>query len=167
MKRDDKFKRKSKGRFIVSANAFIFKGEKILITKRSAERDHDPNKWECVSGRFNQNFTTVEEELLREISEELGKEIKIKIISPISLYHFYRSNRKTDEMVGINFICEYIKGKIVLSDEHTEFKWITPKEIDNYDTDEKLRVDIRHLEKVKEIYFSNKDYLVSNYKESN
>ena len=163
----DQEKRESKGWFIVAANAFIFRGNKILITKRSSERDHDPNMWECVSGRFNQHFATVEKELLREISEELGEEIKINIISPISLYHFYRANRKTDEMVGINFICEYLKGDIKLSNEHSEYKWILPNEIDQYSSDPKMRTDVKHLAKIKDIYFANKKNLIENYKESN
>lgn len=163
----DKTKRKTKGRFIVAANAFIFNGDKILITRRSAERDHDPNLWECVSGRFNQNFDTVEKELLREIAEELGKDIQVAIISPISLYHFYRADRNTDEMVGINFICEYIQGDITLSHEHSEYKWILPEEMHQYNTDDKMITDINHVSKMKDIYFSNKAFFIENYKESN
>lgn len=167
MKNNDQLKTLTKGRFVVAANAFIFKGEQILITKRSSNRDHDPNKWECVSGRFNQNFATVEDELTREVKEELGQEFEFEIIAPISFYHFYRGNDSNSEMVGINFICNYLSGEIKLSEEHTDYKWINPDALPDYDTDLKLLVDVKHLIAVKSIYMDNKNVFLSNFKKSN
>jgi len=167
MKESDELKKESKGKFIVAANAFIFKDNKILITKRSSSRDHDPNKWECVSGRFNQNFGTVEDELLREIRDELGDNFKIRLIAPISFYHFYKGDDPQAEMVGINYICEYISGSIALSEEHTDYKWIKPASLIDFYTDPKLITDVNHLIDVKDIYLSNKAMLQKYFKKSN
>jgi 8-oxo-dGTP diphosphatase len=163
----DKLKRKTKGRFLVAVCAFIFKGKKILVAKRSDDRDHDPGRWECVSGRFNQHCTTVEDEITQEVKEELGNDFKFKLIAPISFYHFYRAGRKNDELIGVNYICEYLGGKVKLSDEHTEYKWIEPQELLSRDIHELLRKDIEHLVKVKDFYFANKDLFTKNFKKSN
>lgn len=163
----NELKRLGKGRFIVAANAFIFNGEKILIAKRSKHRDQDPGKWECVSGRFNQHFSTVEDEIKREIKEELGVNFNFHLIAPISFYHFYRADNRDDEMVGINFICEYIDGEVQLSEEHTEWKWIHPEKFLQYDLHPQLIKDVNHLLKVKEVYLSNKGLFLAHFKPSN
>lgn len=38
--KSDQEKRKTKGRFLVAVCAFIFNGDKILVCKRSEDRDH-------------------------------------------------------------------------------------------------------------------------------
>lgn len=163
----DKEKQFSKGRFLVAACAFIFNGEKLLITKRSEDRDHDAGKWECVSGRFEQNFSSVEDELIREVREELGERFQFELIAPVSFYHLYRANRKEDELVGGNYICEYLGGDVTLSNEHTEYKWLEPEKILKLDIHELLKKDIKHLMKVKDIYLNNKRIFLDNFKKSN
>ncbi len=167
MSKLDDLKRKNKGRFVVAANAFIFKGDEILVTKRNDDRDHDPDKWECVSGRFNQHFATVEDEVVREISEELGKYFRFRLIAPISFYHFYRADIKDDELVGINYIGEYLGGDITLTEEHVDYKWIKPEKFIEQDIHKLLIKDIKHLIKVKDIYLNNKDVFLHNFKKSN
>jgi isopentenyldiphosphate isomerase len=164
---DDENKRLIKGRFLVAACAFIFNGDKILITKRSDDRDHDPGKWECVSGRFNQHFNTIEDEIIREVTEELGDDFQFRLIAPISFYHLYRANRKDDKLVGVNYICQYLKGKVSLSNEHTDYQWLEPEKIIQLDIHKLLRKDIRHLLKLKDIYFINSGMFIENFKKSN
>jgi 8-oxo-dGTP diphosphatase len=164
---NDKNKRLTQGRFLVAACAFIFNGDKILITKRSEDRDHDPGNWECVSGRFDQHFNTVEDEIIREVTEELGDDFKFRIIAPISFYHFYRADRIDDELVGINYICEYISGNVTLSNEHTNYQWLEPEEVLKLDIHDLLRKDIEHLISLKDIYFNNKSLFIDKFKKSN
>ncbi|EKE26737.1 MAG: hypothetical protein ACD_4C00171G0001 [uncultured bacterium (gcode 4)] len=159
MNADDKDKNIIKGKFFVAGNAFIFKWDEILITKRSSNRDHDPDKWECVSWRFNQNLESVEIEMLREIKEELWTNFECSIIAPISFYHLYRSGKKENELVWINFICKYISWKIHLSNEHTESKWVNPLETQEIDMDEQLKENIKYLLKIKDFYLNDKLFI--------
>lgn len=164
---NDENKKITQGRFLVAACAFIFNGDKILITKRSDDRDHDPGKWECVSGRFNGDFNTIEDEIVREVTEELGESFKFNLIAPISFYHFYRADRKDDELVGINYVCEYVSGDVALSNEHTDYQWLEPEKIVQLDIHELLKKDIEHLIKLKDVYFKNKSVFMNNFKKSN
>ncbi len=163
----DEIKKDSKWRFLVAACIFIFKDDKILVTKRNESRDHDPGKRECVSGRFDQDFNTVESEVMREAHEELWEEFTCRLIAPISFYHFYRAGRKSDELVGINYIAEWIEWEVELSDEHTEYQWIKPEDFLQWNVDEFLIKDIKHLIQVKDLYFQNKEMFLKNFKESN
>ncbi len=65
-----------------------------------------------------------QEALLREISEESG--LVVSITHPFNVFTF---KKDTGEFkVGITFLCEYLSGEVVLSDEHSEYRWINPRE---------------------------------------
>lgn len=132
------------GKFYVAANAIIFDKEgEILILKRSPKYDQSPDKWDTVSGRLHQNIESVEKELLREIVEELGENFKCEIIAPVSTYNFYRGGDKEQELIGIDFICKYVSGNLILSEEHTEYKWEKPGLFINYDISNSLKNAIK------------------------
>lgn len=59
------------GLFHVVVEAIIEKDGKILLMKRSPERDHAPNEWETLSGRMQQG-ESFEEAVHREVLEETG-----------------------------------------------------------------------------------------------
>lgn len=62
--------------------------------------------------------------LLREISEETG--LVVSVSRPFNVFTF---KKDTGEFkVGITFLCEYVSGEVTLSNEHSEYRWIEPKE---------------------------------------
>ncbi len=144
------------GRFLVGGNAVIFKKEKVLALKRSEKHDFHAGKWECVSGRFEQHVHSAEDEMYREINEELGPDFKCRIIAPINIFHFYRGD-KSKELIGIDFICKYISGDIKLSWEHSDYKWIRPEEFEELDCSEGIRILMKKVIRVKSIYLNNPD----------
>ncbi|MBM3208830.1 NUDIX domain-containing protein [Candidatus Shapirobacteria bacterium] len=143
------------GLFYVAAAAFIAKDGKLLVLKRSPLRDFEANYWEVVSGRLEQNIKDVKSELLREIKEELGKDFNCEVIAPIGTYNFYRGGDKSKEHVGIDYICRYISGEVKLSDEHTEYRWIDPKEFEGNEANESVKQKVRLFAKVKDWRLQN------------
>jgi mutator protein MutT len=120
------------GIFNVAVAVIIERGDQILITRRSATREHDPNVWEAgITGRVDQN-ETCEEAAIREVKEEVG--LEVELICPFNTFHFYRGKEKIEHQ-GVNFWSKYIGGEVVLDlQEQSEFKWVTPEEAITYMT---------------------------------
>ena len=114
------------GRFMFGAGAVIEHPteNKILIAKR-ANTDHANGAWELIYGRVD-NHEELETGLKREIFEETGlKDIKIKKV--LRLWHFYRGEKIADnEIYGVTFICQAKDDRVVLNQEHAEYRWVTP-----------------------------------------
>ncbi|HCU70967.1 MAG TPA: hypothetical protein DIC35_04460 [Candidatus Moranbacteria bacterium] len=118
----------SNGRFLVATGAIIenSKTGKILLLKRSEKKDYSPGIWEYITGRLRQ-FEEPQEGLRREIMEEAG--IDVEIIKPISIYHFFRGEQVAEnELVGIMYWCKTDSEEIKVSEEHSDFRWVTPGE---------------------------------------
>jgi len=115
-------------KFEVAVKGIIRRGDgKILIVKRSREDDHAPELWETVGGGMDEEISP-EENLKREILEEVGIEVLVR--EPFNVFSF---TKDTGEFkVGITFVCEYVSGEVRLSNEHTEFQWISPEDFKKY-----------------------------------
>lgn len=119
---------------------------KILVLKRSDKDDHKPGVWETVGGGMDKEESP-QEALVREISEETG--LSISISSPFNVFTF---KKDTGEFkIGITFLCEYLSGEIMLSDEHSEYRWIEPKEFSEMESVPSFHEEIaRYAEHQKE-----------------
>jgi len=114
--------------FGVAVKGIIRRGDsKILIVKRSAVDDHAPELWETVGGGMDEAISP-QENLQREILEEVGLEVKVG--EPFNIFSFTKDNGEFK--IGITFICDYDGGEVLLSHEHTEFQWINPDDFKNY-----------------------------------
>lgn len=134
------------GKFLVAVGALITKptGE-ILMIKRSESKDFSGGIWEYPMGRLNQ-FEEPEEGLFREIMEEIG--IKVEIIKPLSIFHIFRGEEIAEnELVGVIYWCklEDTEQEIILSEEHTEYKWCKMEEALELVPNESMRKDILRL----------------------
>lgn len=88
------------------------------------------DKFDLPGGRIDENEHDVEltKIMEREVCEELGPKLKYQLGEPI--LHFRRHFPKKDLHVFIIvFKADYLSGEIVLSDEHSGFEWINPKQI--------------------------------------
>lgn len=116
------------GKFLVATGAIVEhkKTGKILLLKRSEKKDFSGGIWEYTTGRLNQ-FEEPEDGLRREIREEAG--IEVEIVKPISIYHIFRGEKTAEnELVGIIYWCRTDAEKLFLSEEHTDFKWVSAEE---------------------------------------
>lgn len=96
---------------------------RILVLKRSDGDDHRPGVWETVGGGMDREETP-QEALLREILEETG--LTVDVGTPFNVFTF---KKDTGEFkVGITFLCKLVSEEVILSHEHSDFRWIDPGE---------------------------------------
>jgi 8-oxo-dGTP diphosphatase len=115
---------------IFGQKAFIINDEgKILIVKRDKEIIY-VDKWDVPGGKLD-NDETLSEAISREIFEEVGLELE-KVICTISSSKF--EGKLGDKLIIYRniYLCR-AKGKIKLSPEHSEYKWVLPQELKNYE----------------------------------
>jgi 8-oxo-dGTP pyrophosphatase MutT (NUDIX family) len=132
------------GRFMVAVGAIIEHSitEKILLLRRNPEAAVDPGIWEYPMGRMKQ-MEGVTECLAREVYEETG----IAHIQPDQIIGYFYGFRggveaEENEIVGITFIAKTIQTQVAISDEHDEYRWVTPQEAVLLVNHEGIRKDI-------------------------
>ena len=101
---------------------------KILILKRGETAPRFPGIWDPPGGHLKDERETAEECMLREVKEECGLDVKIKESGEV-----YQLFDDYGRAIVIPFLLESDTDKVKLSFEHTEYKWIEPKEIKNYE----------------------------------
>src|SRR3989338_6117438 len=97
---------------------------KFLVVLRSAIKYPEAGaKWEIVGGRINPGFSLMEN-LKREVREETGLEItgEPKLIAAQDIV---RPHKHIARLTYTGFA----DGEVKLSDEHTDFKWLSFPEI--------------------------------------
>ena len=110
---------------------FVKHKDKILILKRSNKVRVYQNKWNTVAGYLDE-LKPIREKILEEVKEELGVDK-----NNISKIHLGKPYKFTDENVNKTWIVHPVlielksKPEIRLDWEHTEYKWIEPKELKN------------------------------------
>jgi len=107
----------------IAVKGFIINNGKVLLVKRTEDDVHAPAVWEIPGGRINPGENPING-LLRETKEETGLDIKVG--RPFAVENFTSSDGFAITM--IHFICSG-KGKITLSEEHTEFVWVKQEKI--------------------------------------
>ena len=98
------------------------KGE-LLLLKRTVDEEVAPNQWGLAGGKVEDGETT-EEAAIREANEESGltfsdvKRLK-EFTNDGSVSHYYSGLSNSEE--------------VVLSEEHSEYAWVKPEQLGNYD----------------------------------
>ena len=114
--------------------SFIKNNNKILILKRSDKVRSMKNLWSGVSGIIENNEIPVNRAKI-EIFEEVGiRENKIELIKSVEKIKISSPQYKNHEWEIFSFLFETKETKIKLNWENSEFKWILPKELKNYQT---------------------------------
>ena len=127
----------------VSIKGFLYRDNKVLFLKTSKK-----GTYELPGGRidFGEN---AESAFKREVEEELGFE-KIEIGKLINTWSFMNIRENINyHFVIFDFEFFTDENKIKLSDEHTEYKWVS---IDEF---EKMDMRERHKETLRK-YFNEK-----------
>jgi len=106
---------------------------KFLLLKRSNKVSNYSEKWNVISGYFDE-LKPVEQKALEELEEETGiKKADILSVNDKGVYEF------KDDNIGKTWIVHRVlvdlknKPEIKLDWEHTEYKWIKPEELKNFD----------------------------------
>jgi 8-oxo-dGTP diphosphatase len=99
---------------------------KILLVKRVETANYLPGIWEDLGGRIKQ-FEEPEEALRREVREETG--LEVEILKPLAVFHDYYGKRTAEnELLIITYWCKTGSDQVVLSEEHTDYRWVSPEE---------------------------------------
>ena len=117
---------------------FLENGGEILLLRRSGEVSVYRGKWASVSGYIEEGVTPYEQ-ALQELREEAGLDPE-----DIQLVKTGEVVEAVDEELGRKWVVHPFRfhlarrEKITLDWEHTELRWIDPKDIGNYRTVPKL-----------------------------
>lgn len=105
-----------------AAGAFVMKGKKFLILQRSKKETSMHGLWELPGGKVEEGETPRQAAVI-EAKEEAGLDIKLKAnLGP----HHDDKKKKTYHA----YIATPKKGqKVKLSEEHSDYKWVTPEEV--------------------------------------
>lgn len=103
----------------------------VLFVKRSENDSFLPGNWELPGGgvEYGEN---IEKTLKREIKEECGLDVEVGF--PIAVDDYYmKSNKKEIQRIEIIFLCKLLNPTqtVVLSHEHSEYKWVSLNKINN------------------------------------
>lgn len=114
----------------------VVKEGKVLLIKRSDYSGYNACKWDLPGGRIEKNEGAFEGHK-REVFEETR--LRIEIIEPI---RSWAVDRPEGRHVGVTFLSKFLDGEVVLSNEHTEFRWMSPEEIEATDADEWIKEEV-------------------------
>ena len=115
--------------------SFIKNGDKILILKRSDKVKSMKCLWAGVSGIIEKNDITPLDRAKTEILEETGiNEEEIELLKANERIKIEAVQYKNHEWNIFPFLFKTENPEIKLNWENSEFQWIKPNEIKNYET---------------------------------
>lgn len=122
-------------RFHITVKGIVIYNHKVLILKRVKPSSDGLGYWELPGGGLEYGETP-HEALIRELKEETN--LDIRILKPVYTFTAIRPQYQT---VGVGFLSIPTNDHVVISDEHTDFKFVSPDDLLEY-LDEKIYNDI-------------------------
>lgn len=113
-------------RFHITVKAIVIYNRKVLILKRVRASSDGLGYWELPGGGLEYGETP-ETALKRELKEETG--LDIKILKPVYTFTAIRPHYQT---VGIGFLTIPTNDHVILSHEHTDYKFVDSNELKDY-----------------------------------
>lgn len=112
--------------------------EKILFLHRTSSRHSSPNLWQPVSG-FIGDRESAEDAVLREVKEETGLDGEI-----ISSGKIFEIADQWGRWIIAPYLISVDSDKVKIDpSEHSEYHWIYPKEIENFDAVKGVAEDLK------------------------
>ena len=114
---------------VVFVEAWVKKGNKYLVAKRSSKDDQAAGKWAMPGGKVDMELGigVVEETLKREVMKEVG--IEVSNAKFFSSKAFIRSSGH--HVVGMSFVIDYESGEAKPLDGQDEVKWVDFNELED------------------------------------
>ncbi len=129
------------------------KNLEFLLLKRSLGEFYE-HLWQMVSGRIEENekaFKTA----LREVKEETGLTVK-KMWTLPNINSYYSPESDRINLIPVFAVLVDPQSKVILSDEHSEHKWLSKEECKKYLAWEGQRKSVDILF---DYFFNYKEYL--------
>jgi 8-oxo-dGTP pyrophosphatase MutT (NUDIX family) len=110
----------------------VFRGTRVLLAKRYGEADYD-GIFSFVGGKMERSDGTILEGLRREKNEEIGTDIQIKILLPITINSLF-VRKDGLPMVLPHYYAEYQSGEVQLNpEEYSEYQWVELDDLANFE----------------------------------
>lgn len=108
-----------------STKAILFHGERFLLLRKKERGNQGP--WELPGGgvEFGEH---PDQAVLREVREETG--LAAHILGPATTWRYQKNAH--EYLVGIIYIGTVDTTAVRLSHEHSDFRWITARELANF-----------------------------------
>jgi 8-oxo-dGTP diphosphatase len=111
---------------------FVKHGNKILLLKRSDRVSTYKGKWNTVAGYLDEP-KPIREKIMEEVKEETGlDESVIKSIHTGEPYEFTDNRINKTWLIHPALVELNAKAEIKLDWEHTEYRWMRPEELEEY-----------------------------------
>jgi 8-oxo-dGTP pyrophosphatase MutT (NUDIX family) len=119
---------------IVALGLVINTEGKILVTQRFEPEVPDAHlKWDLLGGT-NEFGESLEETLIREISEEVGIDVKIIKMIPKSISRVWQKADRVMHTLVFCFECKLTKGEVAIRDKKiADFEWISREDLGKYE----------------------------------
>lgn len=124
--------------FGIALKGVIWHEEKFLILKRVKGTPNEPDLWEFPGGGLELGEKH-EEALIREILEETT--LDAAVVKPLSIWDAKRKDGT--QVIGITFLCQLKGGQVRLSEEHTDYAWVSPGDIDAYPVFPQMKREVK------------------------
>lgn len=132
---------------VIYVDAWIKKGDRYLLAKRSSKDDQSAGKWAAPGGKVEmelENFI-VENSLKRELREEVGVEVEnFRFLNSRS---FIRSSGH--HVVCLSFMVDYVSGEAAPLEDQDEVRWVTMEEMEKL-IEEYMQVTVDAIKKLVE-----------------
>lgn len=116
--------------FRIAQKIFVTNDKGEILTVRFSKNEPEKIRgcWDFPGGGLEYK-EDLREALLREIREELGPTVKVKIGKPVAVWDFMTVDGENKHCVAIGYEAQWLSGKVELSDEHDEYQWISPDKL--------------------------------------
>lgn len=123
----------------IAACAIIYRDGKVLLGRRSADREYYPGVWDFFGGHVLMDEMP-EAALVRELSEELGieaTELQLKFVLPEPNAQAYGPGE-----FHVFLVTGWIGEPVLRNFEHDELGWFLPKEVARLDLADPAIADV-------------------------
>ena len=130
---------------VITSGALI-RDNKILIVQRASDDETFAGLWELPGGK-KEPLESVINSVKRELKEEVG--LDIEVLTPVNVFNWSTEKREeVRDATEIIFLVKQENAEIKISSEHSDFKWITEAEIENFniskETTESIKKAFQH-----------------------
>lgn len=121
----------------VVVKAQVWRDGRLLIIKRAADADPYPNLWDVPGGSLHKG-ETIEQGLRREAFEEV--DLALSHIRPLATWS---TGQQETLVIGLSFLATTTSEIVTLSEEHTDFVWMAPHKVSDYEFPPNLAKEIK------------------------
>ncbi|MCE7998881.1 MAG: NUDIX domain-containing protein [Rhodobiaceae bacterium] len=122
-------------RIVVKAQ--IWRDGRLLIIKRAPDSDPYPGLWDVPGGSLHKG-ESVDAGIRRETFEEV--DLALSHIRPLTTWS---TGVQEDLVIGLSFLATSETDMVTLSEEHTDFAWVAPDNVDDYTFPPNLAKEIK------------------------